>query len=152
MKRLTLLRHAHAVDIAASGRDFDRPLSPRGIEEASVAAARLVSELGSADRLRASPALRTRQTADALLRAGFVNGGAVEYPEDLYCAEIGTLLELAQSTPDDVGHLVLVAHNPGLSDLASRLSRRRDFAGLGTAQWVSVELDLDRWAALPRAS
>ena len=62
-RQVILVRHAHAEWPNWSGRDFDRPLTPRGEEDA----ARTAQELRLAGHrpalLLASPALRTRQTA-----------------------------------------------------------------------------------------
>ena len=42
----------------------------------------------------------------------------VRFESDLYGATAGELLEGLQDVPDDVTTVMLIAHNPGLADLA----------------------------------
>ena len=66
MDRLILLRHGKAEARAASGEDFDRPLTPRGWRDARLIA-NAVAEAGFApDRAVVSAAVRTRETWEAV--------------------------------------------------------------------------------------
>jgi phosphohistidine phosphatase len=138
--RLTILRHGHATETApGGGRDFDRPLSPRGHDEALRAGRQIAAEVGPPDLALVSPALRTRQTAEALDGVGLAPR-AREYPDELYLATLPTLLERLRAARGTVAHLLLVGHNPGLSELVAALRGDETHAGLGTAEWVSFEL------------
>lgn len=143
MPRLTILRHGHAADAPPGGRDFDRPLTAAGLDAARAAARQIAASLPPVQRLRASPAQRTRQTAQALCEAGFP-GLAPAFVPALYNADLATLLAEIAATPAECRHLVLVGHNPGLSELAGSLSQDPAFGGLSPAQWVSFELG-ERW-------
>jgi phosphohistidine phosphatase len=138
--RLTILRHGHAIDTApGGGRDFDRPLSPRGHDEALRAGRQIAAEVGLPDLALVSPALRTRQTAEALGSVG-LEPRAREYPDELYLATLPTLLTHLRAAQGTLGHVLLVGHNPGLSELVTALRGDETHAGLGTAEWVSLEL------------
>ena len=118
MQRLILLRHAKAEGDAPSGQDFDRPLAPRGLREAEAVAAKL-GRLGlRPDLALVSPAVRTRQTWDAVDAA--MPGGAVRFDPSLYNAGAQELRRLA-SQSDEPGTVLVVAHNPGLQELAVEL-------------------------------
>jgi phosphohistidine phosphatase len=125
MKTLTLLRHAKSGWDDPAGRDFDRPLNPRGRRAAGTVAAEM-RRLGLAfDRAVASPARRVIETIEEVART--FGPIPASYDRRLYLAGPETLLEVVRETPDDVERLLLVGHNPGLESLALAL------AGDGTA-------------------
>lgn len=65
---LVLWRHAEAQETAPDGDDLLRPLTPRGERQAARMAAWLDRQLPDGARVLVSPALRARQTAEALDR------------------------------------------------------------------------------------
>jgi phosphohistidine phosphatase len=121
MKTLTLLRHAKSGWDDPAGRDFDRPLNPRGRRAARVVAAEM-QRLGLAfDRALASPARRVIETIEEVART--FGPIAADFDRRLYLASLETLLEVVRETPDEVDRLLLVGHNPGLESLALTLAR-----------------------------
>lgn len=140
MKRLTLLRHGHAVAESSGIGDADRALSPTGVAEARRAGERLGARFGSCDLLLVSSALRARQTAEAAL-AGGLKAQAVRTDGRLYLASPTVLREVVGGCAAGVDHLVVVGHNPGLSELTARLSGDPAEQGLATADWRSFELE-----------
>lgn len=64
-KQIILVRHAKALELSEfSGMDFDRPLSERG-ESSLKFVARYLRLIGvKPDKIVASPAIRTKQTAE----------------------------------------------------------------------------------------
>jgi len=120
MKRLYLLRHAKAVPTDPALEDFDRELAPRGLEDAAAMAAYLVARDMPPELLLVSPAARTRQTAELVLRR--VKAKA-DYRDALYLAEAGKILRAVEETGDAVQSLMVVGHNPGLELLAALLAR-----------------------------
>jgi phosphohistidine phosphatase len=117
MDRLILLRHAKAEAEAPSGDDFDRPLAPRGEREAKVMAEHLAALGERPDVALVSPALRTRQTWEAVRAA--IPGGEVRFDRGLYNADAQALRRLAEQAGE--GTVLVVGHNPGLQELAVRL-------------------------------
>jgi phosphohistidine phosphatase len=119
MKVLTLLRHAKSGWDDPVLRDFDRPLNPRG-RRAARTVARETRRLGLGfDRVLASPARRVIETLEEVGQSVPL---APNYDERLYLASPETLLELVRGTDDGVDRLLVVGHNPGLEELALRLS------------------------------
>lgn len=119
MRELILLRHAHAEAGAAGQSDLDRPLSRQGLAEAE-AAGRWLKEHGHLpDRVLVSPARRTRETLEEVLR----QLGYVEQRQDerIYEATPGTLMQVADELRD-IPRVMLVGHNPGLEQMAALLS------------------------------
>ncbi|MCT2086622.1 histidine phosphatase family protein [Microbacterium enclense] len=119
MIQLILARHAKS-DWADEGLDdHDRPLNDRGRRDA-LAMARAVLRRGvRPEVLLSSTAVRARTTADA-----FAEEFEVDVTEDaaLYLAEADGLLDAARSS--GAREVMIVAHDPGMSELVSRLAAR----------------------------
>lgn len=117
---LILLRHAKAEPQHPAGSDFERALAPRGREEAQRAAAWLSARREwPPARVLCSPARRTLQTAEAL-SAG-LDARILREERLIYEADPGTLLELVETHLPQASPLLLIGHNPGLSELLSAL-------------------------------
>jgi phosphohistidine phosphatase len=118
MRRLVLLRHAKAVRPEPGLADFDRGLEPRGRVEAA-RVAQLIADLELApDLALVSPAKRTRDTWRVMEKT--LPARAVEHDDELYDADTGTLLSRLVAHAD-ADTLLVVAHNPGLKDVARLL-------------------------------
>lgn len=111
---LILWRHAQAEDPQPGQDDLSRALTGKGRKQASAMAQWLLPRLPAATRILVSPALRTRQTADAL-----------ELPyqvvETIAPDAHPTALLTAAHWPDGPEPVLLVGHQPTLGYLASRL-------------------------------
>jgi len=121
MVELVLVRHAKS-DWGDPGLpDHERPLNARGTANAPVMARRLADTGITVDRIVSSTAVRARTTAAAF---GAALGCEVELEPHLYDSSANTLLEaaVAAGTEARAHTIMLVAHNPGITDLASRLS------------------------------
>ena len=119
MLELILTRHAKS-DWGDPGiADHDRPLNGRGMRDAPRMAKRLAeAESGTAlQRIISSTALRARTTAAEF---GDALGIEVELDHELYLASEHTLLQKAAAS--NAASVMLVAHNPGITDLARSLS------------------------------
>jgi phosphohistidine phosphatase len=122
MRELILLRHGQAEPAEIDAPDADRPLSARGKEEAhrtalSLQSAGLVPEL-----ILLSPALRARETAELLCATMRIGADRVREIAALYLATPQVIRFHLQSVPEYVRRLLLIGHNPGLSDLAAQLA------------------------------
>jgi phosphohistidine phosphatase len=120
MKTLYLLRHAKSSWDDPNLDDFHRPLNKRGRK-----AARAMADYFAHHGLRpamvlCSPALRTRQTLDAL--AAQLDAVEITFDERIYEASLQTLLARIHELPDHAGQVLLVGHNPGLERLALTLA------------------------------
>lgn len=116
MRQLLLLRHAKSSWDDASTADRDRPLAPRG-RRAAGAMRQAMQELGlTPDLVLVSPAVRTRETLDAL--TPWDEAPLIEVMDTLYLASAAQLLGTLRGVPETARSVLLVGHNPGLHDLA----------------------------------
>ncbi|GAB4187068.1 MAG: histidine phosphatase family protein [Wenzhouxiangellaceae bacterium] len=113
MSALYLLRHAHAEAGALSDLDFDRKLSAQGQHQAIAAAKWLARARPAPQRIVASPAQRTRQTALAAAKALEIDSAEIIWERSIYEATAGTLLDIIQRNLAP-GPLLVVGHNPAL--------------------------------------
>ncbi len=130
-----LVRHAHAEWPDYRGRDFDRPLTQRGLADARAAGFAIRAAGLAPRRVISSAALRTTQTARILQDILQLPDGAVELHETLYNADARTLLAALQATVVVAGCTLLVAHNPGISELAGLLAGTPAPVPFRPAQW-----------------
>jgi phosphohistidine phosphatase len=119
MNRLILMRHAKAERDSGSGREMDRPLSSRGVADAGLVARALADRGVRPDVALVSAAARTRQTWDAAHDAFGDVQVAIE--PALYDASAGALRRAVEAQEDRAGCLILIAHNPGVHQLAVEL-------------------------------
>lgn len=139
-REVLLLRHAHAEWPGYSGRDCDRPLTPNGERDAA-AAARAIRAAGHRPTLiLASPARRTRQTAEALAAALGLGSASIIYVDALYNASDAALEEALRNHCAKATHVVLIAHNPGISVLARRLCGDSTLRSFEPGDWLNVRL------------
>lgn len=139
-REVLLLRHAHAEWPGYAGRDVDRPLTPSGECDAA-AAARAIRAAGHRPTLiLASPARRTRQTAEAVAAAFDLDSTSIICIDSLYNASENALEEALRTHGAKATHLVLVAHNPGISTLARRLCDNKALPAFQPGDWLCVNL------------
>lgn len=157
MLRLFLFRHAKAEPHVGRG-DYERRLTGRGRDDAKRIAAALAARRMLPDLLIHSGAARARETAE-ILAAGW--RGKVELQEDhrLYDASLATLIARARALPRDREHVGLVAHNPGLGELAAALTGsgakpdlRRLAAKYPTGAVAVLDFSVERWEEVERNS
>jgi phosphohistidine phosphatase len=148
MRRLTLMRHAEARWQDGAGDDLARTLSRRGIAAAEAMGKRLLELELVPDRVIMGPAQRTRQTANLLARELSLPPRHVLPEEGLYLASAADILGIVRATGPRIAHLLVVAHNPGLSDLIHQLVPRGGISTLTSAALCSIEFDAGAWPAI----
>jgi phosphohistidine phosphatase len=120
MKRLFLLRHARAAPAGGNVADIDRPLLLSGIEDGAAMARYIRKREFRIDWIVCSPAARTVQTAELVLKE---IAAPVEYRDNLYLAETARLVAAVRGAPAAAAGLMIVGHNPGMEDCIGALAR-----------------------------
>jgi phosphohistidine phosphatase len=143
MPSLLVIRHAKTESDAASGRDFDRELLPRGRDDARTIGRHLARLGHLRGPIHCSTAARARQTLELLLESAPA-ADPVAHFEELYLAELDTLLGRIAATPDDVEQLTIVGHNSGLEDLVGALTGSP--LPMPTAGYALIRFEPPRWA------
>ena len=150
MIRLALVRHAKSDWGDASLDDHDRPLNERGLRDAPRMAERFAASGWRPAVILSSTALRARTTAQFFSERTKV---AVEQQEELYGAPASRILRAAVESR--ASWVMVVAHDPGMTTLAERLSdggiAAMPTCAVATFTWatddwdVATSLDPDEW-------
>lgn len=150
MKRITLLRHAKSSWKNPHLSDVDRPLNGRGKSDAPEMGRRLKRTGFRPDAVITSPAKRARRTAQLVAREiGFPPDGVV-VEAGIYEAGQEMLLEIVRGLGKDIGHALLVGHNPGFTDLANYLTGE-EIENIPTAGVATIEFGTDSWKNIGRS-
>ncbi|MFK7860918.1 MAG: histidine phosphatase family protein [Granulosicoccus sp.] len=118
---LTLLRHAKSSWNVQQQPDHERPLNKRGIRDAPEMAERLMARDSIPTLILCSSAQRTRETAIYVLSTFGDLSPQIQYLDALYLASADTLLAELEKVPDNISHVMVIAHNPGIEDLSAKL-------------------------------
>ncbi|PLY05425.1 MAG: hypothetical protein C0622_01675 [Desulfuromonas sp.] len=143
MKRLTLIRHAKSAWGDPALDDFDRPLNSRGKTAAPRMGEHLARDGLCPDLIVSSPAKRARKTARLIARELDYPAEAILYRQQIYEAELDTLIELVHGLPEEE-HVMLVGHNPGMSELGQWFNPEAP-DWLPTCAVLTLELDIGAW-------
>ena len=143
MLKLYLVRHAEA---GQNRVDFDRPLTSAGEKEACCIGLHLKSLAILPDRILCSPALRALTTAHIMTEQLGYSPNTVHTDPSLYNADLGALL-LTLGHLDTTPSVLLVAHNPGVTQLAAYLIDTLT-PPLPTCALCMIELPADCWGSI----
>lgn len=120
-KKILLLRHAEALNATFSINDFNRSLSHSGQQQASSIGQKIHRYVTSSISVACSTAVRTRQTLETLNIDHILD---VHYYDSLYNGDLTDYLEVITEASNFP--LLLIGHNPVISELATILRRTDD--------------------------
>jgi phosphohistidine phosphatase len=154
MRRLILFRHAKAEPAEQGLEDRARSLVERGRKDAGKIGAYMKSHGLSPDRAIISPAARTQETWK-YTAAAFKPSPAAMTADKLYDATPHAIFAIIKDAPASAHTLMVVAHNPGLHEVALMLiasgdidARERLREKLPTAGLVIIDFAFDDWDRL----
>ena len=147
-RRLTLVRHAKSDWGEPSLDDFDRPLNRRGERDAPQMAQRLVAAGLVPTRMITSPAVRALATARAFADAFGYPASRIVLADEAYLAPPGQLLEVVRRHGGRARHLMLFAHNPGISGFCVRLAGEDSPGDVPTCAVMSLTVPDVDWSRL----
>ena len=145
MKTLTIVRHAKSSWKDATLPDRKRPLNRRGERDAPEMGRRIKEHGIRPSLIISSPATRAWTTARVI-------ADAIGYPREflhkedgLYLASVDEILDVIVAQDAGFNNLMLVGHNPGLTDLVNFFVPGLT-GNLPTAGVVSLEIDSAGWS------
>jgi phosphohistidine phosphatase len=145
MKTLMLLRHAKSSKDDPQLDDHERPLTKRGKEAAKRIGRLIRDEKIVPDLIISSTAVRARKTAEKAAEESKYQG-AIELEERLYLADPERIYAVVREFEARRERVLLVAHNPGISDFLSRLVQTEE--EMPTAALAVIELPIASWSKL----
>lgn len=143
MKTLLLMRHAKSNWDDAALKDFDRPLNRRGQVDAPRMGRLLLLNDLVPDAVLCSPAQRTRETYQ-LLQYEWPHVRSVAFPEGLYHCPALNLCDVIRTADESASRLMVIGHNPGLSDFLFCSVQYDDKFPTAAVAWLTV--DINAWS------
>ena len=146
MKKLYIVRHSKAVEMAPDFSDFNRCLADSGIEKATLIAAHLAEDLDQVDLILSSPACRAIETAKIFAKKLNYPSGDIIQQEPLYhFGGIERALDIISHVDDHIDTLMLFGHNPTFNALSWNLCHEfRD--AMPTSSVVGVHMKANSWS------
>jgi phosphohistidine phosphatase len=139
--KLFLLRHGKTEPNSITGKDFDRKLMEKGIQQAKEIGKYLKRNNINPPVILCSSSVRTKETIRNIQKET-VFTSKIDYLNDLYLCNKKELLSIlfSQNHSKDI---FILGHNNGLSDFASYLIE--DFVDLKTCDFIEIELNIESW-------
>jgi phosphohistidine phosphatase len=147
MKRLTLVRHAKSSWKDPELADFDRPLGKRGKLDAPLMGERLAGRGRRPELIISSPAKRARKTAKLIARELELRDDRLILVTEIYEAEPEILLKIVHGLDDRWEHVLLIGHNPGLTELGNLLADC-GIENIPTCGALCLDFDTEDWKSL----
>jgi phosphohistidine phosphatase len=144
MKTLTLVRHAKSSWRDTSLSDRQRPLNKRGERDAPKMGKRIAEHGIRPSLIISSPATRAWSTAKVVAAKISYPVEFLQREDGLYLASLDEILDVIVAQDNGFNHLMVVGHNPGMTDVANFLSPGLTH-NLPTAGVVSVQIEQDDW-------
>lgn len=122
-RELFILRHAKSDWASGYTQDIERPLNKRGRKDAPRLGAWMREHYLYPGSVICSPAVRARETLEAIAEELELQSERTRFLQELYLANLDTLLKILRDIPVEENSVMLVGHNPGLDQLVAYLSK-----------------------------
>ena len=122
-RELFILRHAKSDWHSGATQDSQRPLNKRGRKDAPRIASWMREHYLYPGWVYCSTAVRARETLSAVAQELELQAERIQFLDDMYLADLATLLQILRDIPAEHDSVMLVGHNPGLDELVGYLSK-----------------------------
>ena len=151
MKTLYLLRHAKSSWSFDELSDQERPLNDRGRDDAPLMGQALAKRQICPELLVSSPAVRALSTAVLVAREMKYAHEKIVVEPGIYGADVEGLLTIIRNLPDAAVSVLLVGHNPTITETANELSPS-SLNDMPTAAVVCLRFACDRWSEVSKSN
>jgi len=145
MKTLLIMRHAKSDWENTKLADHERPLNPRGRQDAPRMGKLLKDEDLVPDLIISSTAERALTTAELTALACDFDGRLLT-TRHFYLSDPADYLEQLRGVDDQFNRVMIVGHNPGMEELVADLTGQTEH--FSTANIAHVELPISSWSQL----
>ena len=149
MKKLIVVRHSKSSWKDSSLSDFDRPLNKRGKRDGKKMSEFLSKYIKSIDLLLCSSSNRTILTSKYYKDSLQIKNSI--FTESLYHASKKEIIENFYSIDFSVNSILLIGHNPGLTEFIN-FSTDENLFNLPTTGTVIIEYPIEKWIELEYVS
>ena len=143
-KTLILVRHAKSSWRDATLNDIHRPLNKRGSRDAPKMGKHLVKQGIIPDVIFSSPGLKDKFKKNHEQLGLETRPTEIRVKESLYTFNSKDLLTEIKSMKDKYDKVMIVCHNPAITDITNYLSKSR-IDNVPTCGVVVLKFDIDSW-------
>jgi phosphohistidine phosphatase len=143
IKTIYLIRHAKSDWNNGKLSDFQRGLTKQGMHDLETMGSYLALRKVKPDLILSSAALRAQLTADGLAEKMNYKD-SIQYMDELYLTKPEMIINVLSLQDDQYESIMLVGHNPALSELANIL-QDENFTKLPTLGVLAITLEVDSW-------
>ena len=143
MKKLIIIRHSKSSWKDLSLTDFNRPLNGRGKSDGPLMADYLKIKFNKIDYLHSSSSVRTFETSKYFIKQ--IEFEKVEYDDSLYHCSATSILNMITSYSDNYQSVMIIAHNPGLTNLINNITNI-SLDNLPTTGLAEIEFNINSWS------
>ncbi|MFL2822695.1 MAG: SixA phosphatase family protein [Paracoccaceae bacterium] len=143
MKQITIIRHGDSSFVKNNDRDWFRPLSQEGKKECIELAEYLSQNKMLPEKIICSDAKRTIHTSNIILEKTGWDSKLLYLDNNLYQANLEFLYELISKQSDSIEKIMLIGHNPGISNLCSKLNNSSIY--LSTSNCFTIKMENEFW-------
>ena len=147
MKKLVLVRHAHAIPASNIITDRQRELSATGIADTACATQWIMSKQQVPDLIISSPAVRTQQTTRLIFHHTSFTPETLQLEDRLYESSVRQYLSVISETNNRVNTLFIVGHNFAISELLIELTGASNLS-MTPCSVASLVLDTSSWTEI----
>jgi phosphohistidine phosphatase len=144
MKTVMLMRHADSYHTDFSGYEHERSVSVTGLLQIERIRATNLKLLKDVDFVLCSGVKRAKQTFQAIYSAIPENTRFL-FDDTLYQITTSELLEKIQWTPSIYNKILVIGHNPGLSQFIENVLPNEKVEKLGTCEIAVFEAEVKSW-------
>ena len=146
MKKLYIVRHAKS-SWKDGEEDYDRNLKKKGKLNAPFMAGKLISRGAKIEQIISSSAKRTVKTTGLINEVLGLDESKITFKKELYLASPKTIISQIQEVDESVNELMIVAHNPGVTQVVNFLANEH-FENVPTSGMACILFDTDSWSEI----
>lgn len=144
MKTVILVRHGKASHDDLSVSDVQRPVTAEGRRRTKKIAKYLSARQTQIDKIITSPAVRAVETAKILGKELGIEEKDFLVEKKVYGAHPDTFYDILFALPDDLNHVMIVGHNPGIEMFAFQFLKM-PVESLPTSGVVAIKFNTGDW-------
>ncbi len=147
IKTICLVRHGRASQGDLGMSDKNRPLETLGVFETKELTKKLVYEGVKPDVIFSSTAVRAYQTALEMAQVLGFSPDKIQKENILYLGDEDTIMDVLMCLPDHINMVILVGHNPGITDFVN-LFLDPPMGAMAPSTIVELQFKLKKWQQL----
>jgi len=145
---LSVLRHAKSSWDYPDLADIDRPILNKGVKRTLLICNALNDRKSLPNKVISSPAKRAIETADIIIDKLNLPLQAPEINVHFYPGYPKHIINELNKLNGDISHLMIVGHNPGLTELVYSFVKEDYIDWIPTSGLVQIQFNCERWSEI----